>query len=85
MAVSNDCVAFCDDNPPLSNPTPDFCTVEGNNPDFPDNLASDSESKVDFDGAGVEPGTAAPAEPERRSNRGRLLRSTKRNDFHFLN
>jgi len=94
MAVSNDCVALCDDNPPR-NPTPDFCTVEGNNPDSPDNFASDSESKVDFVRPGedeppgeetlIELRTAAPAEPERRSNRRRLLRPMKQKDFHFPN
>jgi len=88
--VSNDCVALCDDNAPLSNPTPNFCTVEGNNTDSPDNSASDSENKVKLDRPSedqapgeenlVEPATAAPAEPERRSNR-----STKQNDFHYPN
>jgi len=95
MTVSNDCVALCDDNAPLSNPSPNFCTVEGNNPDSPDNFASDSENKVEHDRPSedqapgeenpVEPVTATPAEPVGRSNRGRLLRSTKQNDFHYPN
>jgi len=33
----------------------------------------------------VEPVTAAPVEPESHSNRGRLLRSAKQNDFHYPN
>ena len=93
--VSNDCAALCDDNAPLSNLTPNFGTVDGNNPDSPDNYASDSENKVEHERPSedeasgeenpVEPATAAPAEPERRSNRGRLLRSTKQKDFHYSN
>jgi len=85
-AVSNDCIALCDDNTPLSNPTPNFCTVEGNNPDSPDNFASVPESKVELDMPSEdEPVTAAPAEPERCTSRWRVIRSMKQNDFYYPN
>ena len=91
--VSDDCVALRDDNAPLSYPTPNFCTVEGNNPDSPDNFASDSENKVERDRPSEDEAPVKKTrlswplqlEPEGRSNRGRLLRSTKQNDFHCPN